>query len=183
MSVSSGPGLFKLFSLEIAHGSIGLNFLVEIYNLFKFLNLSFILFQLAGKFVDDGQEDNEHSWHLDRCCLMSIVNNANEDCQYFSGCYHEWHNVLLELFDHSIYEELASAAHQRHAEQVQGENGMVEKILECGDHCHWANHRNQWYDCHPFVDVLHHLGGLRFVLCLNFSLEIWQKSISQQRDK
>lgn len=61
MSVSSGPGLFKLFSLEIAHGSIGLNFLVEIYNLFKFLNLSFILFQLAGKFVDDGQEDNEHS--------------------------------------------------------------------------------------------------------------------------
>lgn len=41
---------------------------------------------------------------------MAVVENTDEDGEYFASGNHEGHNVLLELLYHPVHEKLAQAA-------------------------------------------------------------------------
>jgi hypothetical protein len=58
--------------------------------------------------------------------FVVVENNANGDCEYFSGGDDEGYEMLFELFDHAIDEHLTDCAEDAHDEHVQEEYFVSE---------------------------------------------------------
>lgn len=99
---------FLFLGLESA--PLGLNLLIIVHNSLKFLHLDLIFLQLGRKLINNRHEHYKNSDKLDGGGFMAVVENTDEDGEYFASGNHEGHNVLLELLYHPVHEKLAQAA-------------------------------------------------------------------------
>lgn len=162
----------SFYLLGLKSSPLGVNLFIIINNPLKFLHLHLILLQFRSELIDDRQEHNINTHYLHPSCCMMIIQDTNKDRQYFAGCYHKWYNVLLELFDHSIHEELAEAAEQWHTHEMDSEHGVIECVHAGWDDGVGEYHWEEWDDGHPFVNLFHHFSRLGFELWFYLGLEI-----------
>ena len=113
---------------------------------------------------------------------MFIENDAYNDCEDLTCGDYKGHNMLFELFNHTVHEDLTERGQARKFEHIiaqlrvstielQGVGKLARDYsIEKGD------------DGDPLVDMLEHLHRTGLVLGLDYCLEIGQEPICNKGD-
>lgn len=87
--------------------------------------LWFVFEHFAEEFVGSDTEDENDSDDLSEGGLMMEIDEWESDSDDFSGGDDKGHDVLFELFDHSVDEDLSDKGEDGHGDEVDGEEGVV----------------------------------------------------------
>ena len=66
----------------------------------------------------NSEKNDGNAKELEWDCLVSVVQDANQDSKYLPGGDNEGDNMLLEVVDHPIYEHLPDRGQHAHYYQV-----------------------------------------------------------------
>jgi len=83
---------------------------------------------------------------------MSIEGNTESDCEYFSGSYDKWYNVLLELLDQPIDEYLPNEAEDANKNVVDQDAVVMNHEIDYLKEVSSDNGESNSHKEGPFVD-------------------------------
>lgn len=150
-------------------------------NFFKFFTLYFLPFLISYTFIFKFTNElkyhnnkyNSNTYQLTDMSLVIIKNQTYTNSKYFSRCNHEWHNVLLKCLYHSVNYEMSTTDQNTQTYQMQCKQFMCKCKSYCCKTVSWYHHVNYAINCHPFVNLHHHLCWLWFIFRFYFCLKIW----------